>query len=261
MINLLPTVDVKTREDLNEMLSNNPNTPRKVHEALKPEARRLPVQELELMPDAIRDANREAIETIDPVMGDPVMGDPVMGDPVMGHAAKLKENRFKRKFSIEKLRSSLPSQIPQIMANVVGLAARRNNRHTLRTVLSVNLRISRAYADHILNDSDGFPLAAALRSLRMPRDVARDVLMAGNGKISANPIDNPEAHLDQFDRLDPEACRKRVLDWNTAFNNRMAASKEDATHQPIFNRAGLEQHKPASLRERQAAVISGKKLA
>ncbi len=34
MINLLPTVDDKTREDLNSMLSKNPNTPRKVHQAL-----------------------------------------------------------------------------------------------------------------------------------------------------------------------------------------------------------------------------------
>lgn len=211
MLNLLPYADEPTRQDLMTMLSQNDQTPDKVMQALK----------------RAKAADRTAPKSI--------------------NAAK--EAPVKQRYTVEQLKNSLPMQISRRMANVVSLAAKRSDANTLRTLFAKHLDVSLHFSEHLLQNPDGFALAAALRALRMPGDVAREVLVASHGMHNRS-LTSVQQQIEQFDRLDPEACRKRIRDWEAAFLKRLAKDVDAAHlgqataartgHQPQYDRSGLE---------------------
>lgn len=207
MLNLLPNADEPTRQDLMTMLSQKDQTPDKVMRALQ----------------RAKAADRSAPQSSKP-------------------ASELQQPRYK----IEQLKRALPLQISRKMATVVSLAAKRSDSHTLRTLLATHLDITREFSEHLLQNPDGFALAAALRALRMPGDVARDVLNVSNGMHNRS-LASMQQQIEQFDRLDPEACRKRIRDWEVAFLKRTQGETHTASmntsrsgHQPLYDRSGLE---------------------
>lgn len=207
MLNLLPNADEPTRQDLMTMLSQKDQTPDKVMRALQ----------------RAKAADRSAPQPTKP---------------------KLETQQ--PSYTIEQLKKALPLQISRKMATVVSLAAKRSDGHTLRTLLATHLDITRAFSEHLLQNPDGFALAAALRALRMPGDVARDVLNASHGMHNRS-LTSVQQQIEQFDRLDPEACRKRIHDWEVAFLRRMRSATEPSQkstsrtgHQPQYDRSGLE---------------------
>ncbi|MEP0519679.1 MAG: hypothetical protein ABJO09_07170 [Hyphomicrobiales bacterium] len=207
MLNLLPNADEPTRQDLMTMLSQKDQTPDKVMRALQ----------------RAKAADRSAPKPHKP-------------------ASETQQPRY----TVEQLRDLLPLQISRKMATVMSLAAKRSDGHTLRTLLATHLDISREFSEHLLQNPDGFALAAALRALRMPGDVARDVLNASNG-LHNRSVTSLQQQIEQFDRLDPEACRKRLHDWEMAFLKRMkhaaqttAKNAPRSGHQPQYDRSGLE---------------------
>lgn len=207
MLNLLPNADEPTRQDLMTMLSQKDQTPDKVMKALK----------------RAKAADRTA--------------------PI---ATKPTSAMQKPRYTVEQLKSALPLQISRQMANVVSLAAKRSDSHTLRTLLASHLNVTREFSEHLLQNPDGFALAAALRALRMPGDVARQVLHASNSMHNRS-LTSVQQQIEQFDRLDPEACRKRIIDWEVAFLKRLAGEQKSVPsnttrtgHQPQYDRSGLE---------------------
>lgn len=215
MLNLLPNTDEPTLQDLIDMLSKKDQTPDKVMQAL----------------NRAKAADKSA--------------------PAAARAASAKPQQ--PQYTVEQLRKTLPLQISRKMATVVHLAAKRSDSHTLRTLLAAHLNVTRQFSEHLLQNPDGFALAAALRALRMPGDVAREVLYASHGMHNRS-ISSVQQQIEQFDRLDPEACRKRIRDWEVAFLRRLSGETSVAQssaprtgHQPQYDRSGLENSRPIDL--------------
>lgn len=187
MLNLAPEADVKTRQELLRLLSSNMHTPTQVLDTLA----MTPIQDL---------PKTEVPDSILPV--DPVP----QQQPV---------------YSIARLKDMLPLQISRKMAQVAALAAKRGDRHILRALLASHLSVSRQFANHLLTNPDGLLLATALRALRMPSTVAHTILITSEGLESRDLIYVPQM-VNSFERLDPEACRKRLKDWERAFSRAQA---------------------------------------
>lgn len=223
MLNLLPVVDRSTRQDLMAMLSHHPHTPDKVLTALASEFH--------------------------------VQNSPET-KPAAGHAVSAP--RQHPRYTVKQLRDILPLQVSGKMAKVAALAARRNDRNTLRTVLATHLSVSRPFADHLLTNPDGFALATALRALRMPKQVARTILLASHAMHSSQLTGLPQ-QIESFDRLDPEACRKRLLDWEQTFLNGRKPQpqiRSRSGHQPHYIQAGEDGSRPSDITRRAAGPAS-----
>lgn len=200
MLNLSPEADANTRHELISLLSSNVHTPASVLTALEMK----PVQDVPI------DMIPEDVPTSNPVLPQ---------QPV---------------YAIARLKDMLPLQISRKMAQVAALAAKRGDGQILRSLLASQLSVSREFADYVLANPDGLLLATALRALRMPRTVAHTILLTSEGLESRDLIYVPQM-MSSFERLDPEACRKRLRDWERAFSQgRLAKTfgKQAATHQP-----------------------------
>tara|TARA_R110002073_G_scaffold54676_1_gene140646 strand:- start:42 stop:914 length:873 start_codon:yes stop_codon:yes gene_type:complete len=227
MLNLLPVVDSATRQELKAILADHPHTPDKVRTALASEF------DLESGPTNV----------------------PVFTD------AEPAARRHPR-YSLKQLRDILPLQISGKIARVAALAAMRADRNTLRTILATHLTVSRPFAEHLLTDPDGFALATALRALRMPERVARDILLACHAMHSSRLTGLP-LQIEPFNRLDPEACRKRVMDWEHAFLNigRPHIPKSRTGHQPHYAQSGQDSSRLADTPYTRDAAVSPKRKA
>lgn len=217
MLNLAPEADVKTRQELLQLLSLNMHTPTQVLDTLA----MTPIQDL---------PKPEVPDSILPV--DPAS----QQQPV---------------YSIARLKDMLPLQISRKMAQVAALAAKRGDRHILRTLLASHLSVSRQFADHLLTNPDGLLLATALRALRMPSTIAHTILLASEGLESRDLIYVPQM-VNSFERLDPEACRKRLKDWERAFSRAQAETitgNQAATLQTNYLRPGFEGRNFEGVRE------------
>lgn len=181
MLNLIPVADLSTRQELGRLLSQATHTPARVLHAL----------ELEPLQDQPKPSPLP--HTPEPVL--------VQQQPV---------------YQIDQLKQMLPLQISRKMAQVAALAAKRGDRHILKSILASHLTVSRPFADFLLSNHDGLFLATALRALRMPGAVAHSILLASEGLESRDLIYVPHM-VKSFERLDPEACRKRLKDWERAF--------------------------------------------
>lgn len=217
MLNLTPEADAKTRQELLQLLSSNMHTPTQVLDSLE----MTPIQGL---------PKNEVPDSIPPV--DPVP----QQQPI---------------YSIARLKDMLPLQISRKMAQVAALAAKRGDRHILRSLLASHLSVTRQFADHLLTNPDGLLLATALRALRMPSTVAHTILLTSEGLESRDLIYVPQM-VNSFERLDPEACRKRLKDWESAFSMAQAetiAGKQAATLQPSYLQPGFEVRNFEEVRE------------
>jgi hypothetical protein len=183
MLNLLPFSDSDTHAELERLLRPNVHTPARVLTAL----------------ETARDSARS---TPPP--------------PEM----KQKPAPVPRKqpvYSVNRLKQILPLQIPKQMAQVVAMAAKRGDRHVLRSVLASHLSVSRPFADYLLTHENGLLLATALRALRMPTAVAHTIMLAREGLEVCDLVYLPQM-VKSFENLEPEACRKRLNDWEMAFS-------------------------------------------
>lgn len=217
MLNLAPEADAKTRQELVQLLSSNMHTPTQVLDALA----MTPTQDL---PKADVPGS---ISLVDPVP---------QQQPV---------------YSIAQLKDMLPLQISRKMAQVAALAAKRGDRHILRSLLAAHLSVSREFADHLLTNPDGLLLATALRALRMPSTIAHTILLASEGLESRDLIYVPQM-VNSFERLNPEACRKRLRDWERAYCGEQAEIKTDkqaTTLQTNHLRSGFEGRNIEDVRE------------
>lgn len=217
MLNLTPEADAKTRQELLQLLSSNMHTPTQVLDSLE----MTPIQGL---------PKNEVPDSIPPV--DPVP----QQQPI---------------YSIARLKDMLPLQISRKMAQVAALAAKRGDRHILRSLLASHLSVTRQFADYLLTNPDGLLLATALRALRMPSTVAHTILLTSEGLESRDLIYVPQM-VNSFERLDPEACRKRLKDWERAFSGAQAetiAGKQAATPQPSYLQPGFEVRNFEEVRE------------
>lgn len=218
MLNLAPEADVKTRQDLLRLLSLNLHTPTNVLDALEMK----PIQSLP--------KDHGSDNTV------PVESDSQQQQPV---------------YSIARLKDMLPLQISRKMAQVAALAAKRGDRHILRSLLASHLSVSRQFADYLLTNTDGLLLATALRALRIPKAVAHTILLASEGLESRDLIYVPQM-INSFERLDPEACRKRLKDWEQAFSRAQVetiAGSQAASLQPDYQQPGVKGRNFEDVRE------------
>ncbi|WP_306262237.1 hypothetical protein [Pararhizobium sp. IMCC21322] len=228
MLNLAPEADAKTRQDLLQLLSLNMHTPTHVLDALE-------MKPIQGMP------KNEGPDNIPPV--DPVP----QQQPV---------------YSIARLKDMLPLQISRKMTQVAALAAERGDRHILRSLLASQLSVSRQFADYLLINPDGLLLATALRALRMPSANAHTILLASEGLESRDLIYVPQM-INSFERLDPEACRKRLRDWERAFSRAQAetiAAKQGATVQPNDQKPGFNGRNIEDVRDANEPNSDGQRM-
>lgn len=183
MLNLIPSTDIATRNELSLLLAPYVHTPTGVLEALEQNVTaEEPIQ-----------VNLEKNQS-----------------PILGrHRQPV--------YPIAQLKELLPLQISRKMALVAARASRRGDRYILRSILSSHLSVSRSFMDCLLTHHDGLFLATALRALRMPHEAARTILLSREGLESRDLIYIPQM-ISSFERLNPEACRKRLKDWEKAFS-------------------------------------------
>ncbi len=221
MLNLLPFADAATRQELAGLLCPHLNTPTSVLNALTSE----PVEERPIQSPPSKAPKPVRIQHQQPT------------------------------YSIDRLKEMLPLQISKRMAHVAALAAKRGDRHVLRSVLASHLAVSRDFTDYLLTSQDGLFLATALRALRMPGPIAHTILLAREGLECRDLVYVPQM-VKSFERLEPEACRKRLKDWEAAFyasNGQTPASRNAAKHQPDYRTkgtGGLQQGKVHEVRMR-----------
>nr|WP_306265746.1 hypothetical protein [Pararhizobium sp. IMCC3301] len=227
MLNFLPVVDSATRQELMVLLAEHPHTPEKVRTALASEF----------------------------VVKSRQMKMPLIHDP-----AQI--SRRQQRYTLKQLRDILPLQVSGKIARVAALAAMRDDRNTLRTVLATHLTVSRPFAEHLLSEPDGFALATALRALRMPDQVARTILLACQAMHSSRLTGLPQP-FESFKRLDPEACRKRIMDWEQAFltKRRPQMTRSRTGHQPLYVPSGQDRSRPADTIYTVDAASSAKRKA
>ncbi|MEH6725646.1 MAG: hypothetical protein V7703_05755 [Hyphomicrobiales bacterium] len=200
MLNLLPFADAATHQELARLLGSHLHTPTSVINALKSEpADERPKQ-----------------------------------SPPQTLPKSVPVQQQQPNYQIDRLKGMLPLQISKRMAQVVAMAAKRGDRHVLRSVLASHLAVSRDFANYLLTNQDGLFLATALRALRMPSPIAHTILLAREGLECRDLIYVPHM-VKSFERLEPEACRKRLKDWEAAFCANSGQSQESrnaAKHQP-----------------------------
>jgi len=199
MLNLLPFADAATRQKLDRLLCSHSHTPTSVLNAMKSEP-----------------ADERPKQVPPETVPKPVL---VQQQPI---------------YSIDRLKEILPLQISKRMAQVVAMAAKRGDRHVLRSVLASQLAVSRNFTDYLLTNQDGLFLATALRALRMPGPIAHAILLAREGLECRDLIYVPQM-VKSFERLEPEACRKRLKDWEAAFcanSGQLQASRNAAKLEP-----------------------------
>lgn len=217
MLNLAPEANAKTRQDLLLLLSSNMHTPTNVLDALE-------MQPIQSLPKEEGPDNSPPVDLVP---------------------------QQQPTYSIARLKDVLPLQISRKMAQVAALAAKRGDRHILRSLLASHLSVSRQFADYLLTNPDGLLLATALRALRMPRSIAHTILLASEGLESRDLIYVPQM-VNSFERLDPEACRKRLRDWEKAFSRAQiekAAGQKVATHKPNYLQPGIHGRNFEDVRE------------
>jgi len=94
-------------------------------------------------------------------------------------------------------------------------------------------------------------LTTALRALRMPSTVAHTILLTSEGLECRDLIYVPQM-INSFERLEPEACRKRLKDWERAYSMAQAetiAGKQATTLQTNYLRPGFEGLNSKDVRE------------
>lgn len=183
MLNLLPFSNSDTQEELKRMLRPNVHTPARVLTAL---------------------------ETIaDRPLSAPSHREEKQKSPA--------PTRKQESYSVNRLKQILPLQIPRQMALVAAQAAKRGDRHVLRSVLANHLSVSRPFTDYLLTHENGLMLATALRALRMPTAIAHTIMLAREGLETCDLVYLPQM-VKSFENLEPEACRKRLNDWETLFS-------------------------------------------